>query len=177
MKLKSETLKEMKFFSLSSGNWLLALLLNSSLLACSSSTPKSEVSTKSTSKKIESSNSLSYKEAKLGLNLTDQGLFLKVQFNCQQESGQGSTSPYKIRAFSYKIHVLENDKELKVEGTQRAWLDTNLTVLKLNYAKTRKITFKNLEISTNKWIRSFSDAQLADPIQFSIGECKDLAPY
>jgi hypothetical protein len=109
-----------------------------------------------------------------GVKITDEGLAIVMKFNCAPDAGG---KPFKIRAFKYKIHVLENDKQLNVEGTQRAWLDTNLTMLKLKYNKNRKIDFKNVEISTDKWIRAFPENQLKEPINFSYNECKDLGSY
>jgi hypothetical protein len=109
----------------------------------------------------------------LGPRNTDYGLAVTLQFHCGPQEGE----PFKLRAFKYKMRVLENNKEFTVGGTQTRWLDTNLTELKLKYAKGRKITFKNVEISTDKWIRSFPESQLKDPIAFSLQECKDLGSY
>jgi hypothetical protein len=107
---------------------------------------------------------------KLGIKSIDEGLTITMKFEC-------GTKPYKIRAFRYKIQVLEKEKPLSVEGTQRTWLSKNVTMLKLKYNKKRKIDFKHVEISTNKWIRSFPEQKLSEPIQLSLEQCKDMGSY
>lgn len=131
--------------------------------------------TKATSKRIPSA----ALTRPLGLSIIDvtpeqKAISLKVKFNCIKD---GSGEPHKIRSFKYKIKVTEGEKEIVSEGTQRAWLEPNVSVLNLKYPKSRDINFKSLEISSHTWIRSFSELQLSEPITLSLNECKALEPY
>ncbi|WP_413290055.1 hypothetical protein [Bdellovibrio sp. HCB337] len=115
----------------------------------------------------------------LGLTVVDvtpeqKAISLKVKFNCLKDDGG---EPHKIRSFKYKIKVTEGEKEIASEGTQRTWLEPNVSVLNLKYPKSRNINFKSLEISSHTWIRSFSELQLSEPVTLSLSECKALEPY
>ena len=121
------------------------------------------------SDKQSKSAKLSDVQIALGPKLTDQGMSILLKFNCQPF--------FKLRAFKYKIHVMENNKEYTINGTQTAWLDANLTELTVKFAKTRKINFKNVVILTDKWLRAFPEDQLKEPIPFTLQECKDMGSY
>jgi hypothetical protein len=109
----------------------------------------------------------------LGPTFTDEGLSIRMKFVC----GGPTDKPFKLRAFKYKLRVIENEKEFVSRGTQNAWLDINLTEIKLKFKKTRKITFKNVEISTDKWLRALPEGPLTAPIVLTLQECKDMGSY